>query len=87
MKYILIAGLLSLGLLSNAGAKGISNGGCPPSGQCTVNRNDQDARPRQYKLRTFQDNRRNYKWYDNAREAETLSNDFCFNGGFNANEY
>jgi hypothetical protein len=86
MKYIIVC-LLSLSLLSNVGAAEVLKNGDPESCGCPLNKNDQSARPRKYKLRSFQDNRRNYKWYDNARRSESISGDQCFNGGFQPNEY
>jgi len=87
MKYI-IAFLLSLGIFANAGATEIKSVG-GPDGQCScpVNKDDQNARPRKYQLKSFQDNRRNYKMYDNARKSQTINGDQCFNGGFRGNGY
>ena len=87
MKYI-IAGLLSLSFLVKAGATEIKSIGGPPDkcGWKSQNKN-QSNRPREERLRSFQDNRRNYKWYDHARESKTIDKDYKYNGGFPGNEY
>jgi hypothetical protein len=84
MKYI-IACLLSISFLAKAGATELRKDDGPD--KCGWHSKDQGNRPREDRMRTFQDNRRNYKWYDNARESNTITNDYYYNGGFRANEY
>jgi hypothetical protein len=85
MKYI-IAGLLSLSFLVKAGATEIKSIGGPPD-KCGWHSNRQGNRPREMRLRSFGDNRRNYKLYDNARESKTIEKDYVYNGGFHGNGY
>jgi hypothetical protein len=85
MKYIIVC-LLSLSFLATAGATGSKSIGGPPD-KCGWHSQNQNYRPREERLRTFQDNRRNYKWYDHARESRTIAKDYNYNGGFRPNEY
>jgi hypothetical protein len=85
MKYIIVC-LLSISFFATAGAREVKGSGGPPD-KCGWHSKVQSDRPREERLRSFQDNRRNYKWYDNARESNTITKDYYYNGGFRANEY
>jgi hypothetical protein len=84
MRYI-IAGLLSFMFFLKVEAKEMRETGSHPD-KC-VRSQKQNERPLEYRLRSFQNNRRNYKWYDNARESYTVSKDYMYNGWFRADEY